>query len=56
MPPVKKSSPLFTFDLNLKKEWIKDNKLQLIFRNTKGWENAMQMGISPTELSISAKP
>lgn len=56
MPPVKKSSPLFTFDLNLKKKWIKDNKLQLIFRNTKGWENAMQMGISPTELSISAKP
>lgn len=56
LPPAKKSSPLFTFDFNIKKEWIKDNKLQLTFQNTKGWQNAMQLGISPIELIISPKP
>lgn len=55
-PPVKRTSPLFTFDLNIKKEWIKDNKLQLTIKNTKGTANAMQMGISPVELTISPKP
>lgn len=56
MPPAKKASPLFTVDLTIKKEWITDNKLQLILENTKGTANAMQLGISPVELTISPKP
>jgi len=56
MPPAQKTSPFFTFDFTIKKEWINENKLQLTFQNTKGYQNAMQMGISPVELVIDLKP
>jgi len=56
MPPAQKTSPYFNLELTIKKEWIKDNKLQLTFQNTKGYQNAMQLGISPVRLMIDLKP
>ena len=53
--PPKNVAPPFNIKFTISKKLIRDNKLQLIFKNTKGVRVVTQMGIAPLSLTISEK-
>ncbi len=53
--PPKNVAPPFDIKFTVSKKLIRNNKLQLIFKNTKGVRTVTQMGIAPLFLTISEK-